>query len=183
MGLTRFNYLRSMPFQSTTKFLLSSRWILGSLLFIADKFRDLSQQESKSSKLIGSGTSHLPPTLAWVSLVNEAQLKNGSSVLGEADSDPWGDKANHNQVGFPTTTDPIYQSPAKSNSEGGKEVYMVGQGEQPNEKTTEEIAREAMEEIARAARLTKEADKGKWHNGLQDDSGSSDDEPRDDAPS
>jgi hypothetical protein len=37
---------------------------------------------------------------------------------------------------------------------------MVGQGEQPTEKTTKEIAREAEEEIARAARLAQEADKG-----------------------
>jgi hypothetical protein len=35
---------------------------------------------------------------------------------------------------------------------------MVGHGEQPTEKTTEEIAREAQEEIARLARLAKEAD-------------------------
>jgi hypothetical protein len=30
-----------MTFQSTTKFLPGPRWVLGSLLFIADKFEDL----------------------------------------------------------------------------------------------------------------------------------------------
>jgi hypothetical protein len=38
---------------------------------------------------------------------------------------------------------------------------MVGQGEQPTEKTTEEIAREAEEELTRAAQLARDADKGK----------------------
>jgi hypothetical protein len=44
----------------------------------------------------------------------------------------------------------------------------------------EEIAREAEEELARATKLTRDVDKGKRHNGLHDDSGSSNDEPRDD---
>jgi hypothetical protein len=42
MGLTRFDYVRSMAFQSTIKFLPGSRWVLRSLLFIVDKFRNLS---------------------------------------------------------------------------------------------------------------------------------------------
>jgi hypothetical protein len=50
----------------------------------------------------------------------------------------------------------------------------------PPEKSVEEIAREAEEEIAWAVRL---AQMGKKHNGLQDDSGSSGDEPRDGVPS
>jgi hypothetical protein len=48
MGLTRFDYLRSMAFQSTSKFLPDSRWVLGSLLFVTDKFGDLSLQEPES---------------------------------------------------------------------------------------------------------------------------------------
>jgi hypothetical protein len=48
VGLTRSDYVRSMVFQSTTKFLLGSRWVLGSLLFVADKFGDLSLQELES---------------------------------------------------------------------------------------------------------------------------------------
>jgi hypothetical protein len=84
---------------------------------------------------------------------------------------------------LPATTDPIYELSLKSDSEGGREVFMVGQGEQPVAKTTEEIAREAEEEIVRVAQLAKEADKGNRNNDLQDDSGSSDDEPRDGPPS
>jgi hypothetical protein len=57
---------------------------------------------------------------------------------------------------------------------------MVGEGEQPLEKTVEEITREAEEEISWAAHLARTR---KSHNGLQDDSGSSSDEPRDGAPS
>jgi hypothetical protein len=44
----RFDYVRSMAFQSTTKFLPRSRWVIGSLLFIADKFRDLNLPELES---------------------------------------------------------------------------------------------------------------------------------------
>jgi hypothetical protein len=69
-----------------------------------------------------------------------------------------------------------------SDSEGGGEVYMVQNGEVPQEKTVEEIQLEAEEEIAHAACLAWEATKGKRHNGLQDHSGASDDEPRDGAP-
>jgi hypothetical protein len=76
------------------------------------------------------------------------------------------------------TTDPIYQSSLKSNSEGGREVYMAGNREEPQEK----IQREPEEEIARATHLAREAEKGKRYNGLQDDSGASDDEPKDGSP-
>jgi hypothetical protein len=88
--------MRSMVFQSSSKFLPGSSWILGSLLFIVDKFGDLSMHESESREVIGSGTDHIPPTLARVSLVTEAQLRHGSNTSGEAESDPSRDKANHN---------------------------------------------------------------------------------------
>jgi hypothetical protein len=42
VGLTRFDYVRLMVFQSTNKFSPDSRWVFGSLLFIANRFRDLS---------------------------------------------------------------------------------------------------------------------------------------------
>jgi predicted transposase YbfD/YdcC len=58
----------------------------------------------------------------------------------------------------------------------------VGNGEELPEKIVEEIQREANEEIARAAHLAREAERGKRHNGLQDDSGASKDEPREGAP-
>jgi hypothetical protein len=40
--------VRAMEFQSTTKFLSDSRSVLGSLLFVADKFGDLNFQEPES---------------------------------------------------------------------------------------------------------------------------------------
>jgi hypothetical protein len=59
-------------FQSTTKFLPGSRWVLGSLLFIADKFGDLDLQEPESREVVGSDTDRLPPAPVRVDLVNEA---------------------------------------------------------------------------------------------------------------
>jgi hypothetical protein len=83
MGLTRLGFVRAMVFnlhpivgthcgaheirlcesngvQSTSKFLPGSRWFLGSLIFIANKFGDLNLQEPKSQKVIMLGTVHLP---------------------------------------------------------------------------------------------------------------------------
>jgi hypothetical protein len=95
---------------------------------------------------------------------------------------PAGDKADHTLAIPVATTDPIYQSSPESDSEGSGEVYMVGNGVELPEKTVEEIQREADEEIAHAACLAREAERGKRHSSLQDDSGASDDEPRDGAP-
>jgi hypothetical protein len=41
MGLMRSSSVREMVYQSTTKFLLGSRWFLRSLQFVTDKFGDL----------------------------------------------------------------------------------------------------------------------------------------------
>jgi hypothetical protein len=60
--------------------------------------------------------------------------------------------------------DPIHQLPLESDSEGDRGFFMVGEGEQPPEKTVEEITREIEEEIAHVASLAK---MGKRHNGLQ----------------
>jgi hypothetical protein len=73
VGLARSSFVRAVVFQSTTKFLPNSWWVLGSLLFIADKFGDLNLQEPESCEVIRSGTDHLPPTLVSVDLVNEAR--------------------------------------------------------------------------------------------------------------
>jgi hypothetical protein len=70
----------------------------------------------------------------------------------------------------------------ESDSEYDREVYMVEQGDELLEKTTEEIKREAEEEIARAEQLAQELDKRKGHKGLQDDSGVSEHEHPDRAP-
>jgi hypothetical protein len=98
------------------------------------------------------------------------------------DLDPIEDKVDHTLATPVATTDPIYQSSPEFDSKGYREVYMVGNKEEPPEKIIEEIQREAEQEIARAARLAREAERGKRHNGLQDDSGASDDEPRDGSP-
>jgi hypothetical protein len=70
-----------MTFQSMTKFLPGSRWFMGSLVFLTDKFGNLSLQEPKSSKVTRSGASRLPSTPVQVGLVNEAQF--GLGLLGE----------------------------------------------------------------------------------------------------
>jgi hypothetical protein len=86
------------------------------------------------------------------------------------DVDPAGDKADHILAVSAATIDQIYQSSLESDSEGGREVYIVGNGEELPEKTTEEIQREAEEEIARVANLSRELDQArdtrKKHNGL-----------------
>jgi hypothetical protein len=88
MGVMRSGFTRAMAFQSTTKFLPSSRWVLGCLLFIVDKFGDPNLQEPESREVIRSGTGRLPPGLVRVSLVNEAQLKHGFDQPGKIDPDP-----------------------------------------------------------------------------------------------
>jgi hypothetical protein len=97
-----------MVFQSTTKFLPGSRWVLGSLLFIADKFGDMNLQEPRSREVIRSGTSRLPPALALVDLVKEARLRHKLIQLGKTDPEPLGDKAgcfgSHNISNLPVIT-------------------------------------------------------------------------------
>jgi hypothetical protein len=80
-----------------------------------------------------SVTDRLPPALVQVRLVNEAQLRHGSDELGKTDSNPSEDIADHNLAGSPAITYPIYESPSESDFEGGREVYMVGQGEELRE--------------------------------------------------
>jgi hypothetical protein len=82
------------------------------------------------------------------------------------DPDPAGDKADHTLAVPIATTDPIYQSSLESDSEGGREDYMVGNREELLEKTVEEMKWEADEEIAHATCLAREAERGKRHNGL-----------------
>jgi hypothetical protein len=59
-GLTRSSFVRAMVFQFANKFLLGSRWFLGSLEFITDTSGDLSLQELESSKVtrLGTGRPH-----------------------------------------------------------------------------------------------------------------------------
>jgi hypothetical protein len=95
MGLTRSSFMRTMAFQSTTMFLPNSRWFLGSLLFITDKFGEPNLQEPESHKVIRSGTRRLPLALVRVGLINKAELRHGLSKLGKTNLDSVGDKADH----------------------------------------------------------------------------------------
>jgi hypothetical protein len=99
-----------------------SRWVLGSLLFIAYKFRDLGLQEPESPKVARSGTDRLPPAPVRVGLVSKAQLRHGSSKLGKAEWDPLGDNVDHNGIAHSGTVDPIYQSSLKSGSDDDREI-------------------------------------------------------------
>jgi hypothetical protein len=74
---------------------LGSRWFLGSLEFLTNKFGNLSLQELELSKVARSGTDILPPAPVRVGLINKAQLRYGLGSLGETDAHPVVDKANH----------------------------------------------------------------------------------------
>jgi hypothetical protein len=151
MGFTRSRFMRIMMFQSTTKFLPGSRWFLSSLKFWTDKFGNISLQELELSKVTRSGTDRLPLTPVRVDFVNEEQL--GLDSLGEKDTDPVEDGADHTLAVQAAATDPINSRSSGSDSEYGREVYMVEQGCELPDKTTEELQREAEEEIAHAERL------------------------------
>jgi hypothetical protein len=72
VGLTRFNYMRFMTFQSSSKFLPGLRWVFESLLFITDETGDLSLQEHESREVARLGTDSIPPITAQVGLISEA---------------------------------------------------------------------------------------------------------------
>jgi hypothetical protein len=132
-----------MVFRSTTKLFPGSNWFLGSLEFFTNKFGNLSLPEPELSKVTGSGTGRLPPAPYRVGLVNEAQLRLG--LLGETYMDPTEDRADHNFAAQAATTNPIYSVSLGSNSECGREIYMVELGGELPEKSTEELQWEAEE--------------------------------------
>ena len=101
--------MRALAFQLITKFLLGLRWVLGSLLFIADKFGDPNLQEPESQEVDGSSTDSLPSAPVRVGLVNGAQLKHRHNLLGKTDPDPSRDKADHTPAVHIATTDPMHQ--------------------------------------------------------------------------
>jgi hypothetical protein len=166
VGLMRSNFVRAMVYQSTTKFLPGSRWFLESLQFVPDKFGDLTLQEPESREIIGSGTDRFPPAPVQVGLISEAQFGHEFSELGKTGSDPKGDKADHILATLVAPTDTICLSPPKFDSEDGGEVYMVDNREELPDKTIEVIQRETDIELARAARLAREAERGKRHNSM-----------------
>jgi hypothetical protein len=152
--------MRAMAFQSITKFLPGLRWVLGSLLFIANEFGDLNLREPESREVIGSCTGRLPLALVRVGIVDEARPRHGFIKLGKTDLDPSGDKADHTSAVSAAITYPIYQSSPESDFEGVREVYMAGKGDEQPEKTIEEIQRETEEEIAWVAHLARDAERG-----------------------
>jgi hypothetical protein len=121
-----------------------------------------------------------PPTSPGLSRPHkQGTTQTWTYRAGEDDSDPARDKANHTLAVSVATTDPIYQSSLEIDSEGGGEVYTVGNREELLDKMVEEIKWEVDKEIAHAAGLARETERGKRHNSQQDDSGASKDQPRD----
>jgi hypothetical protein len=77
------------------------------------------------SKVVGSSTDRLPLALVRVGIINEAQLKHGLGSLRETDTDPAEERADHTLAAQLAATDLIYSPSSESNSEYGREVYMV----------------------------------------------------------
>jgi hypothetical protein len=142
VGPTRFIYVKSMAFDSTSRFLPGSRLVIGSVLFIADKMGDLSLHQPESWEIDGSNTDHFPLTPTRDGLACEARLGCGSSGPGEFESDPSGDSVDHHEICCPDTTDPNYKRWLESDFDGGQEVFIVGQGDPPppTDETEAEIA-------------------------------------------
>jgi hypothetical protein len=103
-----------------------------------------------------------------VGLINEAQFRHRLSELGKTGSNPTGDKADHTLPILAATTNPICQSPLEFDSDGGREVYIVGTREELLDKLIEVIQWETDEELTRAAYLVRETERGKRQNGQQD---------------
>jgi hypothetical protein len=97
-----------MAFQYTTKFRPVLRWVLGSLLFIVDRFGDLNLQEPESCEVTGSGTDCLPLAPVRVDIVNEAQFGYGSIKLGKTDMNPSGDNVDRTLIVLSAIIDPIH---------------------------------------------------------------------------
>jgi hypothetical protein len=77
--------------------------------------------------------------LIRIGLTCEARLGHRTSNTGESESDPSGHRVNHHEISCLEGVDPIYKQSTGSDSDGGQEVFMVGQGE-PSIQTTDEIA-------------------------------------------
>jgi hypothetical protein len=120
--------MRSMTFQASAKFLPGSGFVFGSLHFIANKFGDLSLQEPEQHKVSEPGTNRPPSSPARVGLTLQTRPEHGSDVLGESESDTFGENTGHLRVCCPNTVDPIYNHIAlsESDSESNREIFMVG---------------------------------------------------------
>jgi hypothetical protein len=161
MGPTRFIYVKSMAFDSTSRFLPGSRLVIEYVLFIADKMGDLSLHQPESWEIDGSNTDHFPSTPTQAGLACEARLGHGSSGPGEFESDPSGDSVNHHEMSLTLRV-------VEKSSLWGRVTPPP-----PTDETEAEIAQAVKAKITRVARLACEADKasGKRHHGQHQDSG------------
>jgi hypothetical protein len=137
-----------MAFESMTKFLLGSRLVFRSILFIAKKMGDLRLQEPEQHEFTMPGADRFPPTPVRVGLACEARPEHESNGLGESKSDLSGGSTGHCEICCPITADSIYRSLLESDSDGDQEIFMVGQGEPPIDQTEEEIAQATEAEVA-----------------------------------
>jgi hypothetical protein len=77
--------------------------------------RHLSSISCMKYRYVGGKYMHF--MIASISLVNKAQLKHRLGSLGEMDTDPSEDRADHTPAVWAATTDPIYSLSSESNSE------------------------------------------------------------------
>jgi hypothetical protein len=57
--------------------------------------------------------------------------------------DPSGDYIDHHEIYCPEVADPIYKPSSEFDSDGGREIFIVGQGDPPTNQIEEEIYRAA----------------------------------------
>jgi hypothetical protein len=133
--------VKSMAFQALAMFSTGSRFVFGSLHFIVNQLGDLIMQEPEQQENSGSGINQSSTTLARVSLVSEAWLGHESDVLREFESDLFKEDVGHLGSCHPNMEDSIYNVIAlsESDSEGDREVFMMGKGGAPADQTKEEI--------------------------------------------
>jgi hypothetical protein len=117
------------------------RFVFGSLHFIANQLGDLSMKETKQPNNLGPRVDWYPLTPVQVSLVSEARPRHGSDVSRGFELDLSGENAGDPKSCHPNMVDQIYNVALllKSNSEGDREDFMVGQGYPPADQTKEEI--------------------------------------------
>jgi hypothetical protein len=111
--------LRSMAFESATKFSPGSKMVFGSLLSVTDKMGDLSLQEPKPWAITRSGADQFQLTPIQVGLAWDARPGHKFGNLGESKSDLSRDSANHREIYCLATIDPTDNPVLKSDSNGG----------------------------------------------------------------
>jgi hypothetical protein len=117
--------VKLIALQALATFLWGVRFVFGSLHFIANQLGDLSMKELEQQENLGSSTDRSRPTSFRVSHVSDLLEEN----------------AGHLRSCHPSTTDPICSVSAfsKSDSDGDRKVFMVGQGDTPPTKQKREL--------------------------------------------